>query len=99
MAAANEKKYEESLRKAVQKLGGECLKFHSPYSTGWPDRSILLPGGLYYPCEIKSDGVDLSELQKARVRKLLRLGFIPLIVNSKETLTQTIDFLKDAVKR
>lgn len=94
-----EKQYEKKLRLWCQKGGGECLKFYSAYSTGWLDRVILMPGGQFYPCEVKSDGVDLSPLQKARVKKLKRMGFTVLIVNSEKTLNETKQFLRDAIQK
>ena len=70
-----EKEIEQSLRKAVLKRGGLCLKFISPGWSGAPDRLVLLPGGRMGFVELKAPGKRPRPLQTARMSILRRLGF------------------------
>lgn len=70
-----EKEIEQSLRRAVLKRGGLCLKFISPGWSGAPDRLVLLPEGRLGFVEVKAPGEKPRPLQAARMRILRRLGF------------------------
>lgn len=70
-----EKEIEQSLRRAVLKRGGLCLKFISPGWSGAPDRLVLLPEGRLGFVEVKAPGKKPRPLQAARMRILRGLGF------------------------
>ena len=70
-----EKEIEQSLRRAVLKRGGLCLKFISPGWSGAPDRLVLLPEGRLGFVEVKAPGEKPRPLQAARMRILRGLGF------------------------
>lgn len=65
---------EAHLYGAVKRLKGECIKLSA--GEGFPDRLVVLPGGIIFFVETKRDdrGSKLSALQKARISRLRRLG-------------------------
>lgn len=72
-----EKDIEKKLRKAVEAVGGKCLKWVCPGWSGVPDRLVLLPGGRLIFVETKRPkGGVLSDLQKWWAKQLIDLGFI-----------------------
>lgn len=81
-----EAKLEAKLRIKVKALGGLCLKWTSPGTTGVPDRIVLMPGGHIYFVELKWGKNGLSPQQKL-IHKLLRtLGFQVLTIGTNEEL-------------
>lgn len=68
---------EKTLRDAVKKQGGWCLKFVSPGTGGVPDRICLLPGGVLAFVELKAPGRHIKDgsLQEFWSKELRRLGF------------------------
>ena len=52
---------EQKLVARVKREGGQCPKFVSPGSDGWPDRLVLMPGG-------KIAFVELRLRAQSRVR-------------------------------
>jgi hypothetical protein len=59
-----EKLLESKLRREVKKMGGMAIKFVSPGHAGVADRIVIMPGGLIWFVELKSEGKKLSPLQK-----------------------------------
>ncbi len=90
MKKAQEKNLERRLCQFVQKCGGECLKFQSPYNTGWPDRFIFMPDNTFFFAEIKTEGEELTLKQKARVKKARKMGFTVFIIDSEAALDNAI---------
>jgi len=74
---------ERKFRKAVQTLGGECIKL-SGGSRGMPDRLILLPGGRALFVEMKRPGGIVSMHQSRWLARLQELGFTAQVVTSVE---------------
>lgn len=69
-----EREIEGRLRDGVKKLGGLCYKFVSPGNRGVPDRIIILPGGVVYFVELKTEVGRLSKLQCLQLKRMERLG-------------------------
>ena len=86
-----EKEIEQSLRKAVMKRGGLCLKLISPGWSGAPDRLVLLPGGKTGFVEVKAPGQHPRPLQVARMRVLSRLGFYVSVLDDKGGVERLLD--------
>lgn len=76
---------ESYLRKRVEQAGGQCIKFLPDYARGFPDRIVLLPGGVLVWVELKRlQGGKLSPAQKVQHMTLRRLGQRVEVVWTKE---------------
>lgn len=82
---AKEKNLERKLRTTVSRLGGMCLKFVSPGFTGVPDRIVLMPGGLIYFVELKSEGRRLSARQRTVFAKMANNTCPVWVIDSEKT--------------
>lgn len=69
-----EREIESRLRYGVKKLGGLCYKFVSPGNRGVPDRIVILPGGVVYFVELKTEVGRLSKIQCLQLKRMERLG-------------------------
>ena len=69
-----EKTIEKWLRRQIESMGGQAFKFTSPGNDGVPDRLAVLPGGLIYFVELKTDRGRLSPLQVWQQDRLDALG-------------------------
>ena len=87
-ADTSEKSIERYLTKTVQDLGGLCLKFASAIQTGYPDRLIVLPGGMACWAELKSKGYVPTRLQDIRHEDLRRRGMVVYIIDSRERVDE-----------
>ena len=58
-----EARAEEKLRKGIERLGGLCWKFTSPSRSGVPDRICVLPFGMVWFVELKSETGKLTAQQ------------------------------------
>ena len=77
-----EKQIEEYLKKRVKALGGLCLKFISPGSSGVPDRiCVLAKRVIFVECK-RPDGI-LAPSQKLMQKRLADLGAEVFTVYSK----------------
>ena len=90
---ASEKTLEKKLRQQVDKLGGKCLKWASPYYTGMPDRVILLPGGNIIFVELKGARNKLTDLQSERMKMLKALGFATAVVDGEQALDKLMEVI------
>lgn len=75
----NEKYLERKLVKAVEAIGGMCIKIHNPYYRGLPDRLVILPDGGTCWVELKTLGkkpTKLQELAHAELRKREQTVFV-----------------------
>lgn len=88
-----EKDIEKYLKEKVEKLGGLCLKWVSPGTTGVPDRILILPEGITIFVELKTDIGQLSDRQKVMIQKILGRKGRVYVVNSKEEVDTLITIL------
>jgi hypothetical protein len=80
-----EKDIERKLRKKIESLGGQCLKWVCPGWSGVPDRIILLPGGRIVFAELKRPkGGKISSMQIYWRDKLQDLGFPVLFIFTEQ---------------
>lgn len=71
-----EREVERYLVRRVEALGGRCLKWTSPGTTGLPDRIVLLPRGRIIFVELKRPkGSRVAPLQIYWREALRGLGF------------------------
>lgn len=75
MPKTSEKYIEPALVKFVQNLGGDCIKYVSVYSVGYPDRICLFDNEIVCFVETKSAGRQMSPMQLLRKRQLEKRGF------------------------
>lgn len=78
-----ENQIENRLKNGVKKLGGWCVKLLAQAITGWPDRTILLRGRVWF-VELKAPGGRLSARQISVKAKLSRLGFVVRLLDTDE---------------
>jgi hypothetical protein len=74
---------EDEIVALAKRLGGVALKLVLAGEKGFPDRTILLPGGVVLFVEVKEpNGGKVSEHQKRWIAKLHALGFAATVVCS-----------------
>ena len=89
-----ENEVEGHLRRRVEKAGGVCVKFLPDFARGFPDRIVLLPGGVLVWVETKRpQGGVLSPVQKVQHVLLRRLGQRVEVVWTKDQADALIDSL------
>ena len=70
-----EKDVERRFVEGVEALGGMTAKLTVEGRRGWPDRLVVLPGGVIFFVELKRPkGGSLSAVQKGLHERLRRLG-------------------------
>ncbi len=84
---------ENYLAECVHELGGIVVKLGL---NGWPDRMVLLPGGICGFIELKAPGKEPRALQLQRLALLTRLGFLAEWADSLSGVRQ---FLASLCKR
>ena len=90
MKDTSEKTLEVYIVRRVRSMGGRCLKYSNPGEAGYPDRLILLPGGMTAFAEIKSKGKRPTALQDFRHEELRRLGFPVYVIDSRQDVDNAI---------
>lgn len=89
-AEVSEKAIEKYLTVRTKELGGICLKYFNPGAVGYPDRLVLLPGGVTIWVELKSRGKHLQEVQKIRIARLRQLGHVVEVCDSRSAVDQAL---------
>ena len=90
-----EREIEKHLIDEVKRRGGLCEKWISG-TAGWPDRLVLLPGGVCAFVEVKAQNKKPRPLQKARHRLLKKLGFKVYVLDDAEQIGGIIDEIRTA---
>jgi hypothetical protein len=86
-----EKQIEAYLVKRVRELGGIAYKFVSPSNRGVADRLVVLPGGVVWFVEVKTQGGRLAPLQKLFIEDMQRLEQNVTVLWSKEDVDAWIE--------
>lgn len=87
-----EKSVEQYLRAEVEARGGDCIKLDPANNKGFPDRLILLPGGVATLAEVKKpSGGRVSEHQEYWAQRLRSLGFAHRYVWTREDAARFIE--------
>lgn len=84
-----EKHIEQQLAGEVKKRGGLCEKWTAGTS-GWPDRIILMGGGIAF-VEVKAPGKEPRPLQAHRHRQLRKLGYKVFVLDDPGQIKSIID--------
>ena len=86
-----ERDVEQYLVRSVRSAGGRCEKFIPDYRAGWPDRIVLLPGGVSAWVELKRPRGGRLSPQQRHAHKVLRgLGQRVAVVWTKEDVDRLI---------
>ena len=88
-----EKQIENYLKAQILKKGGLAIKIYSFAYTGLPDRLVLMPGGKPFWVELKDGNKPLQPRQVAVHKVLRELGFIVIVIRSKEEVKLFVDGL------
>lgn len=91
----SEKALERKLAKDVEALGGWTIKLLSMFVKGLPDRLVLMPEGRVAFAEIKTTKKDATKMQKFIHRKLRKLGFTIVVLDTSAGIDE---FLKTFAK-
>lgn len=94
----NEKTLERKLTKSVKSMGGISLKFHSTYNTGYPDRIIIMPGGVIYWVELKSTGKKPTPKQQLIHEQMRSLNALVYVIDNTEQLDTFLQIAESASK-
>jgi hypothetical protein len=85
IALERENEVESFLRRETEKRGGLCVKFLPDFARGFPDRVVMLPGGVLVWAETKKPvGGRVSQVQRYVHATLRRLGQRVEVVWSKD---------------
>lgn len=90
-----ESEVENYLCDKIKKIGGLSLKLNSTSMAGLPDRLVLLPGGQVYFIELKAPGQKPRPLQVAVHKRLSKLNFNVLVIDSKQGVDSFIKKVKE----
>ena len=95
--AGPEKRIEAGFAKWCREQGLFCLKLAAQGVVGFPDRSIILPGGTLACIEFKSPTGKTSKVQDQRINALRALG-VPVLVTSdkKEAIEWLLNLLNQS---
>jgi hypothetical protein len=88
----NEKRLEQRLVKKVKELGGLCLKWVSPGTTGVPDRLVILKGRVWL-VELKDKVGKLSARQGYMIAELAKRGVFVSVIYDDEELDRFLESL------
>lgn len=85
-----ENKIEKYLREEVEALRGECIKFPPLFFRGFPDRIILMGGGVIVFVETKAPSGRPTLVQRKVHDLLRRLGFRVEVISTLEEVDEFI---------
>ena len=79
--------------KEVKRVGGLAVKVHCEGRRGWPDLTIIMPGGSVYFVEMKAPTGRgrLSVHQNKTIARLNELGATALVISSVEEVDSFVN--------
>ena len=93
-----ERDLERHFSKESKRLKINSVKLHLRFSTGWPDRIVILFGEVLW-VELKTLTGVVSERQKIIHEMLRKLGHTVLILRTKEEITNALESASISTKR
>lgn len=96
----NENKVEQHLIDELEKMGGKAYKWSSPAQRSVPDRLLFHPGfrGRLIAVEVKAPGKTPTEGQRKMHEKLVGMGYVVFVVDTKGKVDQLLIDLKKAYR-
>ena len=94
----SERDVERRLATGVRNLGGVAYKFVSPGMDGVPDRLIVLPGGVVWFVELKTESGRLSGLQIRQLNRLSALGCRTAVLYGSADVDRFLQEVKGAIQ-
>lgn len=82
-AEESEKAIERYLVRKANENGLPCLKYSNPNMVGFPDRLLVLPGGMVIWVELKSKGQKPTKIQTMRIAELTKIGHMVRVIDNK----------------
>lgn len=89
-----EKQVEKALKKEIERMGGWCLKIHSSWFTGLPDRLVVVPGLPMRFVELKKLDGCLSRRQEWVIDRLRKFGVPVEILYGADDVKHYVQSLK-----
>jgi len=89
----SEKLLDDRVVRTAKNAGGIALKLLCLMFTGWPDRTVLLPGGRICFAEIKTTGKKLSPRQEIVISWLRTLGFTVFVVDDDNSYNEFVNWV------
>lgn len=89
---------EKYLVEEIKKLGGMCLKFTSPSTSGVPDRIIITENGKVIFVELKTEKGRLSKIQKYVTGEMMKRGANVRIVKGLAEVKQLLTEIEREVR-
>ena len=93
-----ERDLERHFSKEAKRLKLNAVKLHLRFSTGWPDRVVILLGKVLW-VELKTITGIVSERQKLIHEMLRSLNHTVLILRTKEEITNALESASVSAKR
>lgn len=90
----SEKATERYLVKRIAELGGEAYKFTSPGRRFVTDRICVLPKGLIWFVEVKSEGQKPAPGQQREIERLVQKGHFASWVDTKASVDHVIKCMR-----
>lgn len=89
-----EARIEEWLNDKVRELGGRSYKFVSPGNPGVPDRIYIMPGGIVYFVELKTEIGRLAKIQEWQGGKIREMGCRYYVIKGMDQARAFLEILR-----
>ena len=93
----NESTIEQRLVQGIKKLGGMCMKFVSPGTSGVPDRIIITSTGKVIFAELKTETGRLTKLQAYTIDEMRKRGADVRVVKGLSEVKALLEELSDGI--
>lgn len=90
-----EREIEKWIRLRIENMGGKFMKLVSPGNNGMPDRIAVMPGGLAYFVELKTDDGRLSPIQAWQIEQLKKQDARVFVVRGMAEARAFVGILQD----
>ncbi len=93
----SEAKIEEWLTHQIRELGGISYKFTSPGNPGVPDRIYILPGGIVWFVELKTEIGRLANIQKWQGKRIREHGCNYAVVKGMKEAQEFVRMVEEVM--